>query len=80
MQQLLTGREESTWDEKHHHLTEALGHLIEDYSLVQFVPLDITDEDSITAVLAAIDNMIQYGEDLEVKVTDFDPPDDDENG
>ncbi|CAG0888571.1 unnamed protein product [Darwinula stevensoni] len=66
VQQLLTGSQELAWDEKHHQLTEALGHLIEDYSLVQFVPLDITDEDSVMDVLTTIDNTIQYGEDLEL--------------
>ncbi len=42
---------------------------IDDYSLVQFQPLDINEEDSITSLLLYIDNAIQYGEDLEVKVT-----------
>lgn len=40
---------------------------IQDYSLVCFLPLDITDEDSVTIALSAIDNAIQYGEDLEPK-------------
>lgn len=30
--------------------------------MVQFLPLDLTDEDSITLVLSHIDNAIQYGE------------------
>ena len=41
---------------------------INDYSLVQFLPLDISQEDSIADVLLYIDNTIQYGEDLDVKV------------
>lgn len=41
---------------------------IDDYSLVQFLPLDITDEDSVTELLLYIDNTIQYGEDLDVKI------------
>lgn len=40
---------------------------IEDYSLVSFLPLDITNEDSITLLVAEIDNAIQYGENQEVK-------------
>ena len=40
---------------------------IDDYSLVQFLPLDITDEDSINDVLIQIDTSIQYGEDSEHK-------------
>ena len=40
---------------------------IDDYSLVKFYPLDITDEDSINDLLIQIDFTIQYGEDLEPK-------------
>ncbi len=32
---------------------------------MKFVPLDITDEEMIGAVLYEVDNSIQYGEDLE---------------
>jgi hypothetical protein len=41
---------------------------VEDYSLVKFMPLDRTDEDSINDLLLHIDNAIQYGEDLDIKV------------
>ncbi len=40
---------------------------VDDYSLVKFLPLDISDEDSINDVLLQIDLAIQYGEDLEPK-------------
>lgn len=30
--------------------------------MVQFLPLDVTDEDSVGLVLSHIDNAIQYGE------------------
>ena len=30
--------------------------------MVQFLPLDVTDEDSMQLVLSHIDNAIQYGE------------------
>ena len=40
---------------------------MEDYSLIQFVPLDRTNERSIERVLALIDNTIQFGEDADVK-------------
>ena len=46
-------------------LNRALARLIEDYSMVSFVPLDITDDESVATVLAHVDNAIQYGEDLE---------------
>ena len=40
---------------------------IDDYSLVRFLPLDISDEESINDVLLQIDTAIQYGEDQEPK-------------
>ena len=48
-------------------LNVAMSQLIEDYSMVAFVPLDITDEESVEQVLQQIDFAIQYGEDLEPK-------------
>ena len=41
---------------------------LSDYSLVRFLPLDTSDEDSIGDLLLYIDNAIQYGEDLDVKI------------
>jgi hypothetical protein len=35
---------------------------IEDFNMVSFLPLDVTDEDSVGLVLSHIDNAIQYGE------------------
>ncbi|KAI5480786.1 hypothetical protein MNV49_007193 [Pseudohyphozyma bogoriensis] len=52
---------------KFHQLNSALVQLIEDFNMVQFLPLDVTDEDSIGTVLSHIDNAIQYGEHEEVK-------------
>lgn len=40
---------------------------IDDYSLVKFLPMDISDEDTINDVLIQIDTAIQYGEDFEPK-------------
>ena len=51
-------------------LTESICSLLDDYSMVSFIPLNITDEESIDNVLAHIDHTIQYGEDLEVRGTD----------
>jgi hypothetical protein len=63
-----------TWqNKKYQRLNNALAQIIDDFSMVQFVPLNNTDEDSIINVLLQIDNAIQYGEDLEVK--DKDAPD-----
>lgn len=40
---------------------------IQDFNMVSFLPLDITDEDSIGAILSHVDNAIQYGEHEEPK-------------
>ncbi|KAG7014571.1 hypothetical protein SDJN02_24749 [Cucurbita argyrosperma subsp. argyrosperma] len=58
-------------------LNKALIELVDDYNMVSFVPLDLRKESSIKYVLAQIDNCIQYGEDADVKIKDFDPEDDD---
>lgn len=39
--------------------------------MVSFMPLNIKDEDSVEAVVYQIDHAIQFGEDEEVKETDF---------
>jgi len=52
---------------KFHGLNTALSQLIHSYNMVSFIPLDISDEDSIEYVLSTIDQAIQYGEDLEPK-------------
>lgn len=57
-------------------LTESIGQLLDDYSMISFVPLNVKDEDSIDALLACVDASIQYGEDLEVR--DYDPGDHDD--
>ena len=44
--------------------------VIDDYSLVNFQPLDSSDEKSINYALAIIDTMLQWGEDQDVKVRD----------
>ncbi|KAF8014741.1 hypothetical protein BT93_H0517 [Corymbia citriodora subsp. variegata] len=58
-------------------LNKALAELVDEYSMVSFVPLDLRKERSIQYVLSQIDNCIQYGEDTDVKVKDFDEPEDD---
>ncbi|KYQ92383.1 GPN-loop GTPase 3 [Tieghemostelium lacteum] len=52
-------------DNRFHRLNSAIGSLLEDYNLVGFLPLDITDQESLNILLQHIDNSIQYGEDLE---------------
>jgi len=48
-------------------LNRALGDLLEDYGMVTFLPLDPTEEESVSDLLSQIDHAIQYGEDLEPK-------------
>ena len=53
-------------------LTDALCSVIDDYMMVSFVMLDISDEDSMDLVLSHTDHAIQYGEDLEPHMPDGD--------
>jgi GTPase SAR1 family protein len=59
-------------DRKHkrYKLTEAICSLLDDYTMVSFLPLNITDEDSMDHVLATMDHAIQYGENQEVDTGD----------
>lgn len=59
-------------------LNRVLAKIIEDYALVKFHPLNYSDEDSIGDMLIIIDNIIQYGEEQEVKEPkEFDRDEDD---
>lgn len=58
---------QSYWDQKYRKLSEAIASVLEDYSLVKFLPLDGEDEETVLNLLTIIDTTIQYGEDLEVK-------------
>ncbi|KAI9021730.1 GPN-loop GTPase [Phycomyces nitens] len=51
-------------------LNQAIVQLIDDYSMVSFIPLNITDEESVEYVLSSVDHAMQYGEDLEPKEPD----------
>ncbi|KAK9297204.1 hypothetical protein QLX08_008950 [Tetragonisca angustula] len=68
----LSDMEKDPWNEKYRNLSEAIGRLIEDYSLVRFYPLNIKDEENMADIKLTIDNIIQYGEDADVKIRDFD--------
>ena len=61
-----------TFNEKYQALTEALGKVLDDYSLVKYFPLDINNEENVADLFLMIDNTIQFGEDQDVKVADFD--------
>ncbi|RXG67915.1 GPN-loop GTPase 3, partial [Armadillidium vulgare] len=68
----------SRFNKKYHKLTAALGQVLDEYSLVKFIPLNINKLESISDLLLQIDFSIQYGEDLDIKTTDYDYPDPDE--
>ncbi|KAL9696987.1 hypothetical protein quinque_000428 [Culex quinquefasciatus] len=70
---------ESSWGRKYRKLSETIGLLIEDFSLVRFTPLNINDEENIADLLLMIDNVIQFGEDADVRTRDFDPPEPEED-
>ncbi|KAK1965561.1 hypothetical protein LY78DRAFT_658152 [Colletotrichum sublineola] len=61
-------------------LNRAVAGLIESFSMVNYLKLDNTDEDSVGAVLSYIDDIIQYHEaqePKELKDDEFDEPNDD---
>jgi len=58
---------DSTLSPQFRRLNRALCLLLEDYSLVSFVALNPDDEESIEHVIAAVNQSIQYGEDLETR-------------
>ena len=65
-------------NEKCQALTDFLGKVLSDHSLVKYLPLDITDEDNISDLFMMIDNTIQFGEDADVKIADHEPLDNDD--
>jgi len=65
--------------QRYGNLTCSLAKVLDDYSLVKFFPLDITNEENIQDLLIMIDTTVQYGEDLDVKTKDFEYPDKEED-
>jgi hypothetical protein len=47
---------------------------------VRFYPLNIKDEENVADLLLMIDNMIQYGEEADVKTHDLEYEDKDDDG
>ena len=54
-----------------HALNAAVTRLLDDFSMVAFVPLDVGDEESIGTCLAQVDGAVQYGEDQEVRTREL---------
>lgn len=69
----------TVFSEKYKKLTETIGKIIEDYSLVRFIPLNLKDHENIGDVLITIDNVIQFGEDQDIKTKDFEEPEENED-
>jgi len=46
-------------------LTRALCGVVDEYMLVHYLPLDPTEEESVAMVLAHVDHVLQYGEEVE---------------
>ena len=61
----LTDQLNTSMSKKFFKLNKAISSLLQQWSMVHFVPLDKTDPDSVTFLLAQIDNALQYGEDEE---------------
>ncbi|XP_063926441.1 GPN-loop GTPase 3 [Zophobas morio] len=68
----------NAFNDKYKKLSEAIGDLIENYSLVRFLPLNLKNHESVNDILITIDNIIQYGEDQDVRTRDFEEADDDD--
>lgn len=75
---ILGDLEGSTFSVKYKKLTETIAHIIDDYSLVRFIPLNLQDHENVGDVLITIDNVIQFGEDQDVKTKDFEEPEDED--
>lgn len=56
--------------EKFQKLNKAIAKVVNEFNLVSFHPLDLTDDDSIQNISYTIDAMIQYGENLEPRNID----------
>ena len=50
-------------------LHQSIASLLGTYSLVSFVPLDVSEEESIAELLQCIDGAIQFGEDADVRTS-----------
>ncbi|XP_066963769.1 GPN-loop GTPase 3 [Macrobrachium rosenbergii] len=72
---LVSDHSVSKFNKKYRKLTTALGQVLEEFSLVRYIPLNINKEESLTDLLIQADFALQYGEDVDVKTQDFEYPD-----
>ncbi len=52
-------------DKRYRRLNESFASVLEEFSLVSFTELDITDEESIEALMMAVNHSFHYGEEIE---------------
>jgi GPN-loop GTPase len=52
---------------KFHRLNEAIVKLVEDFGMIELLPLDASDRDTVEAILSYIDDCTQWAEDQEPK-------------
>ena len=64
---LLNGQVDSTTNPSFHELNKSLVRLIEDFSIVQFLPLKSSSSRSLKTTLSNIDDITQWAEDQEPK-------------
>jgi GTPase SAR1 family protein len=50
------------FNQKYHGLNSVIANILEDFSMIRFVSLDVTDEESIENVWSEIDMLVQYKE------------------
>jgi GTPase SAR1 family protein len=60
--QTLVGELHDRMRPKYKKLNTQIAQLLDDYSMVSFHPLDISDEDSLAFILYTVDSAVQYGE------------------
>lgn len=61
----------TTWSKKYNKLTKSLAKVIDDYSLVKFIPMNMYEEESLCDIMFTVDEALQFDEDREVKTKDF---------
>ena len=71
---------DATTNSRFHRLNSTICDLIDEWNMVQFMPLDPNDSDTVDLILAQIDNAIQYHDDVEPKCADNADIDDDAGG
>ena len=77
--ELLTSEVESQTGPKFARLNSAMAHLLDQFSMVSFVPLDLSDEESIADLLLMVDNALQYDDEVERNFNFPEQEDEEEN-